>query len=68
MDMDTVYRVVLEFETREDAESCIDVLGNWESSNLEEIVYTEWRSPVAPPDNPFVTYSVEELIRLVKVE
>ena len=58
MDMDTGYRVVLEFETREDAESCIDVLGNWELGDTD----------VAPPDNPFVTYSVEELIRLVKVE
>ena len=55
MDMDTVYRVVLEFETREDAESCIDVLGNWELGDTD----------VAPPDNPIVTYSVEELIRLM---
>ena len=54
--MDTVYTVVLEFETREEAESCIEVVGAWEVGDTD----------VAPPDNPFVTYSVEELIRLVK--
>ena len=54
--MDTVYRVVLEFETREEAESCIEVVGAWEVGDTD----------VAPPDNPFVTHSIEELIRLVK--
>ena len=43
-----VYRVVIEFESREEAEECIDGLGEWEMD----------RDPQA---NPFRTYSVQEV-------
>ncbi len=56
--MDTVYRVVLEFEAREDAESCLNLLANWE--------YEDMTMDFDPPENPFTVYSIEELIRLVK--
>ena len=65
--MATIYRIVVEFETREEAEACLEVLASWEASELRvELVPA---NPMGisetgflqPPENPFAVHSIEEV-------
>ena len=58
--MATIYRIVVEFETREEAESCLTLLGNWEASELMEAGGDE-NAYIDPPENPFAVHSIEEV-------
>jgi hypothetical protein len=49
--MTMVYRIVIDFETREDAEACQDLITRWEMQDLEIYI---------PPENAFATYPIEE--------
>ena len=50
--MTMVYRIVIDFETREDAEACQELLACWEMQDLEIYI---------PPENAFATHSIEEM-------
>ena len=49
--MTMVYRIVIDFETREDAEACQELLACWEMQDLEIYI---------PPENAFATHPIEE--------
>lgn len=51
--MATIYRIVVEFETREEAEACLEVLAIWEMPDM--FVHID------PPENPFAVHSIEEV-------
>ena len=63
--MDKIYRIVVEFETREEADACLTLLGNWEASELMEMRENEARHTsseyIDPPENPFAVHSIEEV-------
>ena len=63
--MDKIYRIVVEFETREEAEACLEILASWEASELMEMRENEARHTsseyIDPPENPFAVHSIEEV-------
>ena len=58
--MATIYRIVVEFETREEAEACLEVLASWEASEvlIESAISSGY---IDPPENPFAVHSIEEV-------
>jgi hypothetical protein len=58
--MEPIYRIKIEFETREEADACLTLLGNWEASELMEAGGDE-NAYIDPPENPFAVYSIEEV-------
>ena len=55
-----IYRIVVEFETREEAEECLSLLASWEASELLEANVGE-SGHIDPPENPFAVHSIEEV-------
>jgi hypothetical protein len=62
-----IYRIVVDFETREEAEACLEVLASWEASELA--IENVPANPMGisdsgfidPPENPFAVHSIEEV-------
>ena len=57
-----MYRIMIDFEDRADAERCLDVLAYWEHP-VSGIPYDlpEGEHPFDPPEKSFVVHSIKEV-------